>query len=163
MNVTLPFLGRLLIVAAAALACSFVPSSALAAQPQRLADLLPPREKLVSFEVVHVPEEWETKTRITIEALISPPMGRDYVRVRSDNTVATSALYRGLENTVINPKIACGEPDVRWAIVLNYQSGTREVLGFNRFSDCLQVQSKGSFAVSRGMRDFVARTFAFML
>jgi hypothetical protein len=131
---------------------------------RKVSDLLRQRQYLESFEVYHISDGAMYRARISLEALISSMPARDYAKISADNSFAIDSLYWGLNDTIVFDGPCEGnDVDVRWAIVLNYRDHTKEALGFNRISNCLQLLSrKAPIATTSGLVAFVDRTFGFM-
>jgi hypothetical protein len=129
-----------------------------------LTDLLPPRARLVSLEVFHLPDNAEYRASVSLDVLISPMRPRDYARISVENKSAFDKLFRALSETSVDTSAACAanSVDVRWAIVLNYNDH-KEAIGLNRTSDCVQLLSKKDpLRASPHMIAFVDSEFAFM-
>jgi hypothetical protein len=160
-------------VRVAAAAVMMLASSAIsdcrAAAPERqgrpLAELLRPRQHLESVEIYHIPDLAMYRASIPLEELITNIVVRDYARIRPDNHITVDSLYTSLAQTIAFENLPCETDtiDARWAIVLKYSDHTKEALGFNRTTHCVQLLSrKKPLAVTSGVLEFIDRAFGFM-
>ena len=125
------------------------------------------KEQVAYFEVYHIAHESTSyRTAIPLSSVISPS-SQDYVRVSERNWRAVNALYEAFSKTGVDRTQDCpGRPqifDVRWAIVVTYKDGSRDAVGFNDLSDCIQSsRSAKAWPSGRGLFVYAIQNFPFM-
>jgi hypothetical protein len=116
---------------------------------------------LRSFDIYHVSDLSTHPITLTVDDLIeSKDASKDVLHIN-----ATRELEQALSATAVKGLCEMQLRDVRWAIVLNFEDGSRAVLGFKLYSnlDCVVVQSEPNVvAVSRPFFDYVVKRFGFL-
>jgi hypothetical protein len=116
---------------------------------------------LRSFDIYHVSDMSTHPITLTVDDLVaSKDASKDVLHI-----TATREIEEALSATTVKGLCEMQVYDVRWAIVLNFQDGSRAVLGFKFYSnvDCVVVQSQPNVvAVSRPFFDYVVKRFGFL-
>jgi hypothetical protein len=128
---------------------------------------LQPHGKIKSVEIYHLPDHSTYRARWTWRNLIaSPDVPDDYLRI-GIYAPAVHDLSGALAATKVAQTTTCkelGEIDVRWAVVIHFEEGSRSVLSFNMYYNCVQLDT-GSFPIHVGpeLYDFIKRDFGALI
>ena len=155
-----------IVLACAALGTAAAPQrSAAAEETTLLKQLNEERGDLKSFDVYHVSDTALYRTQLTVQRLTeSPNRAADYLHISAAHVVAE--MRAALEQTVVPANPACRDAgdqlDVRWAVALNFQF-RREIIGYTRMHECVELGTGGVFAVRRPFFQFMERRFGFLI
>jgi hypothetical protein len=155
-----------IILACAMLVTAAAPQRGAAAEETTLLKQLnEERGALKSFDVYHVPDMSLYRTRLTLQRLTeSPDRAADFLHISNAKIVAE--LRSALEQTAIPTDRVCHDAgdhlDVRWAVAMNFQF-RRELIGFTRMHECVELGTGDVLAVRRPFFDFMERRFGFLI
>jgi hypothetical protein len=153
-------------LACAVLATATAPQRGVAAEETTLLQRMQSeRADLLSFDVYHISDDALLRTAMSLSSLTeSPSRPQDYLHIGNGTIVAE--LRTALDRTVIPANPVCRDAsahlDVRWAVALNFRF-RREIIGFNRMHECIELSTGDVFAVRRPFFDFMERRFGFLV
>jgi hypothetical protein len=155
-----------IVLACAALGTAAAPQrSAAAEETTLLKQLNEERGDLKSFDVYHVSDTSLFRTRLTVQWLTeSPDHAGDFLHISNSKIVAE--VRTALEQTVVPANPVCRDAghhlDVRWAVALNFQF-RREIIGYTRMHECVELGTGDVFAVRRPFFEFMEHRFGFLI